>query len=807
MKIPYKWLKSYIDFDFSPEELAHELTMMGLEVEEVEFMGEELKNIVIGKITDIREHPQADKLVICNVDTGDEEIQIITGAPNVSEEIKVPVAKAGITLPGGNKVQETNLRGQLSCGMICSKDELGLMEERADGIMILNGDAEIGGRLIDYLGLDEYILKLDLTPNYARCLGILGIAREVKAIIEKDINYPDSDFETIKNDSIENYINIEIEAPDLCPRYTGRLLKNIKIDASPQWIQKRLEAAGVRPINNVVDITNYVMLEYNQPLHAFDYDKITGGEIIVRRAENGEKIITLDQEQLKLDDEVLVIADKDKPVALAGVMGGANSEVTEVTDNILLEAAYFDPPNIRKTAQKFGLKSEASHRFERGIDIENVVEASNRAAQLMQKYAGAEIVEGVEDAYEISFSPKKVEVEVNRVNTILGIEMEAATMKNILERLEFQVNSKKEGRKNSESFMVEVPSYRNDIEREADLIEEIARIHGYNNIPMTRAESRQAGRKTEEQKIRELIKNLMISCGLDEMNTFSLMDKDIYDKLGITRGHNLRDWVEIKNPLTEAFSILRTSLIPGIIDILSGNAKRQLDNLGFFEIGKVFWVDQEEDKPQEKLKLVCGSTGYPEEAWGEDAADFYYLKGVLDKLFTYFNLEQKKLSFQQSEITYFHPGRTASIIYDNEHLGEIGEILPEIRSRFDLDQRTAVFQLDLEKFIDEISLDTQRYIALPRFPAVSRDLALVMDKEIPTSEIIEAIEEYGGELLKQVNLFDLYKGTSISEGKKSLAFELTFQAEDRTLTDDEVNEIFQLIVKKCRDKFDVSIRK
>ncbi|MFW5998176.1 MAG: phenylalanine--tRNA ligase subunit beta [Bacillota bacterium] len=800
MKVPYNWLKSYIDFPYSPDELAHELTMIGLEVEDIEYLGEDLEDIVIGKIEKIEEHPDADKLVICRVNTGSGEIQVVTGAPNVVEGKKVPVAEAGTVLPDGMEIETADLRGKTSEGMICSKDELGLMEERADGIMILDDEAEVGSKFIDYMGLNEYVLNLDLTPNYARCLGMIGIAREIKAIIgNKEVQYPKIEFSTKKDENIEDLVDIEIKDKDLCSRYTGRLVKNVKIGPSPEWMQKRLEAAGIRPINNIVDITNYVLLEYNQPLHAFDYDRISGGKIIVRRAREDEELITLDEEKRELDNKVLVIADKDKPVALAGVMGGANSEVTAETENILIESAYFKPENIRKTGRKFGLSSEASYRFERGVDIENLIRANDRAAQLMQRYAGAEVVEGVVDEYPEPQKRKSVNLNSDRVNKILGIDLEMKTIKDILKRLDFEIQEDK-----SPEIKVKLPSYRNDIDREADLIEEVARMHGYNNIPVTYSESSQQGKRTKSQKVRESIRNIMTASGLDEIVTFSLRGKEIYDKINIPKNDKLRNWVEIKNPLNEAFSIMRTSLVPNMIEILSQNAKRQLENIRFFEIGKVFFNQGEEKRPEEIKMLSGGSMGYNEDIWHNDAPDFYYLKGTVENLFSRLNLGEAK--FIKSKMAYLHPGRTADIMYEDNKIGYIGEILPGLIEDFDLVEHTSVFQLNIDMIEKYVKLDEYRYVSLPRYPAISRDLALVVNQEISADIIMNKIKKTGGDLLKDVELFDLYQGKQIAKDSKSLAFKLLFQAEDRTLTDKEVNEIFQKIISKIQDKYDAEVR-
>ncbi|HMA60175.1 MAG TPA: phenylalanine--tRNA ligase subunit beta, partial [Halanaerobiales bacterium] len=425
MQVPYNWLKTYIDFPYTPEELSHKLTMAGLEVEEVEYLGTGLENIIIGEIVEINNHPNADKLKICQVNTGDKTLQMITGAPNVRSDIKVPVAEVGVTLPTGMEIEKTKLRGEVSQGMICSKDELGLQEERASGIMILPDKAVVGQPFVEYYGLDEYVFHLDLTPNYARCLGMLGVAREVKAMQKSSsqIDWPEIDIKDDDRTSIDKLASIKIEDEDLCPRYAGRVIRDVTIKPSPKWMQRRLKAAGIRPINNIVDITNYILMEYNQPLHAFDLDKIKDGKVIVRRAEENEKVVTIDDVERTLDQETLVITDPEKVIAVAGVMGAENSEVTDQTTDIFLEAAYFEPTSIRKTARKLGLPSEASHRLERGIDIERVIEAGNRAAYLMQEYADGKVAQGVIDKYPVPYQENIIDVNLAKVNRLLGIEL------------------------------------------------------------------------------------------------------------------------------------------------------------------------------------------------------------------------------------------------------------------------------------------------------------------------------------------------------------------------------------------------
>ncbi len=798
MKVSYNWLKEYIDFPYSPEELAHVLTMAGMEVDEVEYLGEEIKEIVIGEILKIREHPKADKLVICELDTGDELLNIVTGAPNVVEGAMVPVAKVGVTLPNGMEIKKAKLRGEPSYGMLCSTDELGLSDERASGIMILDDRAEKGVKLIEYLDLDDYVLDLDLTPNYARCLGMLGIARELEALLEdKQVNYPESKINEKGND-ISEMVEVEVVDDDLCPRYTGRIIKDVKIGPSPLWMQRQLTAAGIRPINNIVDITNYVLLEYNQPLHAFDFDTIVDKKIIVRRAENGEKHVTLDDQERNLNHEILVIADKEKPVGLAGVMGGANSEVTEETTTVFLESAYFNPVNIRKTAKSLGLPSEASHRFERGLDIENVIEASNRAAYLMQEYAEGQVITGVVDVYPEPYQALEIELDVDMTNRILGLKLSAEDIKGMLERLKFTIKMN-----DQDILKVAVPVFRGDVEREADLIEEVARMYGYNNIPVTKPAGNQQGGKSFKQKFEDISKEFMLAAGLDEVINFSLAGEDSYKILQLANDSILRKWVHVKNTLNEAYAIMRTSMVPGILDVLSKNAKRQLDKMSIFELGNIYFQQEGKEPYIQFAKLAGASMGYQEDGWNSGAPDFFYLKGILETYFERIGLID--IEFKTSQVSYLHQGRTATIISGDQKLGIIGEVLTDIIEELDLKERTAVFQLNIDKILDKVNL-IQRYKDLPRYPAAERDLAVLVEKNIKSADLLKLIVKKGGELLKDADVFDLYQGDQIPENKKSIAFKLLFQAGDRTLRDEEVNKLFNSIVKGLENKFAAKIR-
>ncbi len=803
MQVPYNWLKTYIDFPYTPKELSHKFTMAGLEVENLEYLGKGLEDIKIGKIVEIDNHPNADKLKICKVDIGDKVLQMITGAPNVRVDIKVPVAEVGVTLPTGMEIEETKLRGKVSEGMICSKDELGLQEERASGIMILPDTAQVGERFVEFQGLDEYVLDLDLTPNYARCLGLLGIAREVKAMLAEpsEIDKPKIEIKEDRSDPIEDKAAIKIEDEELCPRYAGRVIKDVKIKPSPMWMQRRLKAAGIRPINNIVDITNYVLLEYNQPLHAFDLGNIKDGKIIVRRAKENEKVITLDEVERTLDQETLVITDPEKIIAVAGVMGAENSEVTRKTTDIFLEAAYFEPTSIRRTARKLGLPSEASHRFERGVDIKRVIEAGNRAAYLMQQYAEGTVAKGVLDNYPLPYQDNIIEVSLAKINRLLGISLEKDKIEEMLKRLEIEVVKKAE-----DLLKVKVPSYRNDMEQDADVIEEIARIYGYNNIPTTRPKTNEVGQRTRKQKIEKQIKNLMNSAGLDEIITFSLTGPQDYKDLMLPDDHRYKNWVSIKNPLNKAFGLLRTSLLPGLIDSMATNAKRQIEEVKYFETGRTFLNQGHRKRPLENTKLAAGSMGAGQDIWDQDASDFYYLKGALEELFARLDLTDQ-IEFVRGDEVFMHPGRTADILYKGVKIGVLGELKPKIIDNYDLKDRTAVTEIDLTTIFEEVKIGDYLFEMLPKYPAVDRDLAIKISEDVPVMEVLNLINNTDDTILKETELFDIYQGEQIPEGQKSIAFKLLFQALDRTLTDQEVNEVVNNIVNKLESEYEAEIRK
>lgn len=795
LRVPYSWLKEYVEIELSPEELAQKLTMAGLPVENIINLHPGFSGVVAGIITALEEHPHADHLKICQVDVGGRYLQVVSGAPNMAVGQRVAVALEGARLPGGREIRRATFRGVDSWGMLCSAQELGLdtslvAPEDREGILTLPPDASPGQDVDRVLGLEEIIFELEVTTNRADCLSILGVAREVAALTgspvkEPAINLREEDLPT------GDFVSIDIEAPQMCGRYVARVVRNVTIGPSPSWMQARLRACGMRPINNIVDITNYVMLEMGQPLHAFDYDLLKGKEIIVRRAQRGEKIITLDGQERVLEDNLLVIADKERAVAIAGVMGGLETEVTRQTRNILIESAHFDGLSIRRASRYLSLRSEASLRFERGVNIEGAPKAADRAAELMQKLAGGSLTRGRVDCYVVRKNPVTIRFRPERVNYFLGTELSCKEIKEILERLKLKIKEEA-----PDTWQVEIPSSRGDLTQEIDLVEEVARLYGYDRIPVTIPPGVVAGeKKSRRQEWEEAGREAAVSCGLTQVITYSFINPKIWDILQLPPDHKWRKTVVLQNPLREEQSILRTTLLPGLLEVAVRNANRRVMPVAIFEIGRVF-IPLGNVLPKEPLRLAGLVMGSRRRGWNWPALemDFYYLKGVVEGI-----LERVRISNVRWEPTaaypFLHPGRSAEIRVYRDTIGFAGELHPDVLSAFELPTRAYVFELDWEALMD-LAGGIPVYQPLPKFPAVDRDLAVVVSEEVLAEKVREVILAAAGPYLKECRLFDLYRGQQVGEGKKSLAFTLSFQREDRTLTDVEVNNIMQEIEKE-----------
>ena len=807
MLVSLNWLKNYVDFgSLSPEELGEKITKSGIEVDGISYVAEKSEHVVVGHVTSCEQHPNADKLKLCQVEIGDEQLQIICGAPNVAEGQKVAVAKPGAVLPGGFKIKKVKLRGVESNGMICSLQELGINEayiptDIADGIFVFPKDTEIGQSVDSLLNLDDAILEFDLTPNRADALSMLGVAYEVAAVLDLPIKLPDESVEMIEEKSTD-HMSIKVEDPHLAPYYAAFMIRNIEIKPAPLWMRNYLMAAGIRPINNVVDITNYVLLEYGQPLHAFDYDLLDSKEIVVRCAHEGETMVTLDDQERKLTTDQLLITNGKEPIALAGVMGGANTEVNEQTKTVLLEAAYFDPTSVRKTVQHTGLRSEASTRFEKGIDPNRVYRAGIRAAQLLQKYAGGEILADPAIFDQLDRTEKVVEIDTDHINQRLGTNISTTEIGEILTKLRFEFKV------TGDQFSVSIPTRRGDITIFEDMLEEVARIYGYDHLPYTLpTASSRPGALTERQRLKRAVKRYLQGAGLTEAITYSLTNKKAVCRL-VSPELIKQDLtpVELAMPMSEDHKYLRLSILPELLKTLSYNRARNEVNLGYYEIGSVFLSDEKviTKQPLETLRLSGALSGtWVEQKWQQikKEVDFYVVKGIVEGLFHYLQIPIK---FIQSKLTDMHPGRCATILAGGQEIGFIGQIHPSLAKEMDL-KDTYVFDIDFE-FIRSTFKKETVYQSIPKYPSISRDIAFIVDEHILAGDIKDSILENSASLVKKVDIFDVYSGDNLPDGKKSIAYRLHFQHKDKTLTDKEVEELYQEIVQSMNEKYGAYVR-
>jgi len=803
MRVSYNWLKTFVDLDgITPEELAEKITRSGIEVDSVDRPGKDITNLVVGYVISAVQHPNADKLRVCLVDIGEgEPVQIVCGAPNVASGQRVVVAKPGARLPGGIKIKRSKIRGEVSNGMICSLEELGfegkvIPKEYADGIYVLPEEIEPGTDVLPLLNLDDAILDLDLTANRADCLSMIGVAYEVGAILGRKVKIFDEKAPAIA-EKVSDYVSVQVEAPEDCPLYTAKVIKNVKIGPSPLWLQTRLMAAGIRPHNNVVDITNYILLEYGQPLHAFDYDRFGSRKVLVRWAKAGEKIITLDDIERNLKEDHLVITNGTEPVALAGVMGGANSEVTADTTTILLESAMFDAASIRKTSKDHGLRSEASSRYEKGIDPNRVRLASEKAAYLMHQLAGGQVLEGMVESDTLTVSPTVVSFELDKLNRRLGTELSDTETEEILDCLQFPFE------KNGSSYSVTIPSRRWDISIPEDLYEEVARLYGYDNIPKTLPSGSQVpGGLTPYQRKRRVVRQVLEGAGLMQAVTYSLTSREKFAQFALTK----TEPVELANPMSEEHAVLRLSLIPHLLDAVSYNRARKNENIALFEIGSVFLSNGKGNLPTEKEHLAGAMSGlYVDHPWQQERVkiDFFTVKGILDELFRKFGLEGH-VRYEKAEVDGMHPGQTGRILLRDQEIGFIGKIHPEVEKQYDV-KNVYVFELNLEALLGA-EVESLVYRPIPRFPAISRDIALVVDQSQSAGELGQTILLSGSELLKGVKVFDVYEGEKMEPGKKSIAFTLTYFDPHRTLTDEEVQELHERILQALKDKHGAVLR-
>ena len=801
MKLPLSWLSDYTDISgVTPKEYDARLTMSGSKVEEVYYLGAEIENVVTGKVLSVVDHPDSDHLKICQIDVGQgEPIQIVTGAPNVTQDSVgeiCPVALHKSMLPGGVKITKGKLRGEVSNGMMCSFQELGLTHGCVpyaceNGILFLPEGTPVGEDIKKVLGLDDYVADFEITSNRADCFSVIGLARETAATFDRPFTVKEPVVKGCGGD-INEHMSVEVVDTDLCPRYTARLVKNIKIEPSPAWMRERLHACGVRPINNIVDITNYVMLEYGQPMHAFDYSCLSNGKIVVRRARNGESIQTLDGQDHDLTDKMLAICDNDKPVAVAGVMGGANSEIEDDTTTVVFESACFHGATVRVTAKALGMRTEASGRFEKGLDPSLTMPAVQRACELVEMLGAGEVVDGIIDACAADLTPKTLPFEPDKMNALLGLDLSADEQKAYLERLEFRVEDGK----------VIIPSFRVDIARMCDLAEEVARMYGYDKIPTTLyAGEMVQGEYTPKQMAEQIVSATCRSAGFDEAMSHSFISPKFYDMIGWAEDDPRRISTTILNPLGEDFSIMRTTVLPSMLQSLAHNHAHRNPTASLFELGMIYTPVIKDGKadasvlPHEEKVITLGSYG---------RLSFFQFKGVIEAICRELNVKDVQFMPETDNPSY-HPGRCANILIGGEVVGVFGTVHPTVAARYGLSGEVLAAELPLDKLfaaIDPVKL----YHPLPKFPASTRDIAVLVDDTVPAASMQAAIEKAAGSILEAVKLFDVYKGKGIPEGKKSVAYSLSMRAPDRTLTDEECDKAMKQALAALEKDFGAVLR-
>ncbi|MGI6722421.1 MAG: phenylalanine--tRNA ligase subunit beta [Anaerovoracaceae bacterium] len=851
MLVPIEWLNDYVKIDADTDEFCDRMIMSGSNIETVEEFGRNFEKVVVGKVLKKEKHPDADRLSVCQVDVGQEEpLQIVCGAPNVAEGMKVPVALHKSRVPGplhgqpkvegGVKITKGKLRGVESFGMICSCSELGFDDKvvpvaHREGIWVLPDDVEIGAPVEEALGLKSAVVDFEITPNRPDCLSMVGMAREAAATFGSQLEYPDTSLEEKGDKKASDFISVEIKNPEYCRRYTARIVTDVKIEQSPWWLQKRLMYAGMRPINNIVDITNFVMLEYGEPLHAFDIRQLEGGKIVVSTAEKGEKFTTLDGEERTLDEDMLMIRDGSKSVAVAGVMGGLNSEIQEDTTTILIEAANFDADNVRLTSKKLGLRTEASSRYEKGVDPGLCRTASDRVCKLIEMLGAGTVQPGIVDSYPQPVSPWTIAVRVPRINKVLGIDLSAAEMTDIFESLEMKVEG------DGDVLQVTPPTVRLDMVAEVDFIEEVARMYGYDKLPVTLPKGNNESSLGRKETVRRMARSAMCAMGANEIQTYSFLSPRDADRIRLDENSWERNYVVIKNPLGEENSVMRTLLTPAMLETLGRNWSRNIDRVKAFEIGNTFSVNIMEPKglPDEQDSMCIGMYG--------EGIDFFTLKGMVVEMLTKLGISDVKF-VPESEYGPYHPGRCARIVcggggeqkdlkelLENANkeikgteeemfmmrdmvnrmtanmqgqgieLGIMGEIHPDVADEYGIGRRCYVCELMFAE-IEEMAHTEVAYTPLPKYPATSRDIALLIDEDVAVGDIEEAIRKSGGDLLESVELFDIYRGEQVEDGKKSVAFTLTYRDREKTLTDEEVVPVHEKVLGALKDEFNATLR-
>lgn len=794
MNTSLSWIKAYVpELDVTAQEYTDAMTLSGTKVEGYEELDADLDKIVVGQIDKIEKHPDADKLIICQVNVGAETVQIVTGAPNVKEGDKIPVVldggrvagghEPGQRVAGGIKIKKGKLRGVESAGMMCSIEELGSNREMYPeapeyGIYIFPEDTEVGADAVEVLGLHDVVFEYEITSNRVDCYSVVGIAREAAATFRKEFVPPV--VTAVGNDEdVNDFIKVTVEDPDLCPRYTARVVKNIKIGPSPKWMQRRLASVGIRPINNLVDITNYVMEEYGQPMHAYDLDTIAGGQIVVRRAKENETFVTLDGQERKLDESVLMICDGEKSVGIAGIMGGENSMITDDVHTMLFEAACFDGTNIRKSSKKVGLRTDASGKFEKGLDPNNAEVAMNRACQLIEEMGAGEVVGGMVDVYSKKKEPVRVPFDADEINGLLGTDISKEDMLSYFKKIDLEYDEA--------TNEVIAPTFRHDLFRMADLAEEVARFYGYDNIPTTlpRGEAT-TGKLSFKLRVEEIARDIAEFCGFSQGMTYSFESPKVFDKLLIPSDSPLRNTVEIMNPLGEDYSIMRTTSLNGMLTSLATNYNRRNKNVRLYELGNIYLPKSLPltELPEERMQFTLGMYG---------DGDFFSMKGVIEEFFEKIGLHKKETYDPNAGKPYLHPGRQANIIYDGVVVGYLGEVHPDVADTYGIGTKAYVAVLDMPEITERATFD-RKYTGIAKFPAVTRDISMVMSKEILVGQVEEVIEKKGGAYLESYALFDLYEGAQIKEGYKSVAYSIVFRAKDKTLEEAEISQAMEKIL-------------
>lgn len=789
MNLSMKWLSEFVDIDVNPKEFSERMTLTGSKVETFELEGEKINNVVVGKILSIDKHPDADKLVVCMVDIGKSDpIQIVTGAKNLKVGDLVPAALDGSTLSDGTKIKKGKLRGIVSNGMLCSLGELGLNKSDfpyaiSDGIFVLQEDCHIGQDIRDAIGLNDVVVDFEITPNRPDCLSIIGLAREAAATFDKNLKLHIPKIKASASCS-DFPFSVSVKNKEKCPYYSARIIKNVKIGTSPKWIRERLRAMGVRSINNIVDITNYVMLEYGQPLHAFDYDLIADHSIVVRDAVAGEKIVTLDSIERSLKENNLVIADSEKPLAIAGVMGGEGSGISENTKTVVFESANFKGSSVRNTSRQHALRTDSSARFEKGLDANLCKDALDRACELIELLGIGEVCDTLFEESNYNKEKTKIFLDVDFINKFLNISLSYDQMKNILEKLDCVVK---------DNYVI-VPTFRADLVNKFDLAEEIARFYGYNNIKSTLLEKGHYGKFTNKQKFNQTIKNTLLALGLDEILTYSFMSRKNYDKLMVPQDDEIRNCVSILNPLGEDTSVMRTTALPSMLETLSRNFNNKNEQVKFFEIVREY-INNGEMLPEEKNKVIAGMYG--------KNIDFFTAKGYVEDLLDALNIKEYRFSAVSDKVSY-HPGRCAQINCRGEVIGIIGEVHPIVAKNYNISERIISFTIDIDKAFN-FSKNEKKYKPIAKFPSVNRDLALLCDKNLPVASIQDIIIKSAGNILEKINIFDVYTGEQVPDDKKSVAFSLIFRSESSTLKEDDVSKVIKNITSAL-EKFKIYLR-